>query len=510
MSRSPDIAGSAEMAGAPPETPLYDTAALRAVERAAAAELGDDFELMRRAGEAAWREWLDRWTQAYSLLVVCGPGNNGGDGYVMATHAQRNGRRVRVLRLREHAPRGELAQRAAAEYAAAGGATIEFDGALPAADAIVDAVFGIGLSRPPDAAAGALIAAINAHGAPVFALDAPSGVDADRGAAPGAAVVADCTLEFIARKHGLRTGAALDHAGELLLADLGLDLPAHGVYPVAEWLRAPDLRRWLRPRRRDSHKGRNGRVLCIGGDHGHGGALMLCAQAALRSGAGLVDAATRAEHIAPLLARLPEAMPRAVESSEDVRAALAAADVIAIGPGLGAQEWGAHLFVAALASGKPLLLDADALNLLAAQPRALPADCILTPHPGEAARLLGSDTARVQADRYAAVRALSERYRCAVVLKGAGSLVHAPGQGVRAIGAGNPGMAVGGMGDALSGAIAALSAQGLDAFDAASCGALLHSVAGDRAAREGGERGLLPSDLMPWLRRCANPRADER
>lgn len=113
MSRSPDIAGSAEMAGAPPETPLYDTAALRAVERAAAAELGDDFELMRRAGEAAWREWLDRWTQAYSLLVVCGPGNNGGDGYVMATHAQRNGRRVRVLRLREHAPRGELAQRAA-------------------------------------------------------------------------------------------------------------------------------------------------------------------------------------------------------------------------------------------------------------------------------------------------------------------------------------------------------------------------------------------------------------
>ncbi|ROU06769.1 NAD(P)H-hydrate dehydratase [Lysobacter enzymogenes] len=507
MSRSSEIAGTA--AGTA-ETPLYDAAALRAVERAAADALGDAFELMRRAGEAAWREWLDRWTQAYSLLVVCGPGNNGGDGYVMATHALRNGRRATVVRLREHAPRGELARRAAAEYAEAGGAVAEFDGALPAADAIVDALFGIGLSRAPDAAASALIEAINAHGAPVFALDAPSGVDADRGAALGTAVAADCTIEFIARKHGLRTGAALDCIGEFALADLGLRVPQYGAYPVAEWLREPDLKRWLRPRRRDSHKGRNGRVLCIGGDHGHGGALVLCAQAALRSGAGLVDAATRADHVAPLLARLPEAMPRAVESSDDARAALDAADVIAIGPGLGTQEWGAHLFVAALASAKPLLLDADALNLLVAQPRALPADCILTPHPGEAARLLGCDTARVQADRYAAVRALTERYRCAVVLKGAGTLVHAPGQGVRAIGAGNPGMAVGGMGDVLSGAIAALRAQGLDAFDAASCGALLHSVAGDLAAREDGERGLLPSDLMPWLRRCANPRADER
>ncbi|QQP97721.1 NAD(P)H-hydrate dehydratase [Lysobacter enzymogenes] len=508
MSRSAETLGA--RAATPSEAALYDAAALRAVEQAAADRLGDAYELMRRAGEAAWREWLDRWTQAYSLLVVCGPGNNGGDGYVMAAHAQRNGRRVAVVRLSEHAPRGELAQRAAAEYLDAGGAVVEFDGALPAADAVVDALFGIGLSRPPDAAAGALIDAINAHPAPVFALDVPSGVDADRGAADGAAVVADCTLEFIARKHGLRTGAALDFCGELVLADLGLSVPDYGVYPVAEWLRAGDLRRWLRPRRRDSHKGRNGRVLCIGGDHGHGGAPLLCAQAALRSGAGLVDAATRADHIAPLLARLPEAMPRAVESSEDARAALDAADVIAIGPGLGQHEWGAHLFAAALASGKPLLLDADALNLLAAQPRALPADCILTPHPGEAARLLGSDASRIQSDRYAAVRALSERYRCAVVLKGAGTLVHALGQGVRTIGAGNPGMAVGGMGDALSGAIAALRAQGLDAFDAASCGALLHSVAGDRAAQEGGERGLLPSDLMPWLRRCANPRADER
>ncbi|MGO4263713.1 NAD(P)H-hydrate dehydratase [Lysobacter sp. TAB13] len=497
----------AETAQIAPTTGLYDAAALRAAETAAAAELGDGYALMRRAGEAAWREWLDRWSQAYSLLVVCGPGNNGGDGYVMATHAHQAGRRVTVVRMGEHAPRGKLAQRAAAEYAAAGGSTIEFDGALPAADAIVDGLFGIGLKRPPEGEAVALIDAINAHGAPVFALDTPSGVDADRGRAEGAAVIAERTIEFIARKAGLRTGAALDHVGIASLADLGLHLPAYGVHPVAEWLRADDLPRWLHRRRRDSHKGSNGRVLCIGGDHGHGGALLLCAQAALRSGAGLLDAATRQAHVAPMLARLPEAMPRAVEHADDLRASIDAADAIAIGPGLGQESWGKQLFSAVIESGKPLLLDADALNLLAAEPRLLPSQTILTPHPGEAARLLGSDTARVQSDRYSAVRALADHYHCTVVLKGAGSLIAAPGSGVRVIGAGNPGMAVGGMGDVLSGVIAALRAQGLNSFDAASCGALLHSVAGDCAAREDGERGLLPSDLMPWLRRCANPSA---
>ncbi|WP_363797581.1 NAD(P)H-hydrate dehydratase [Lysobacter firmicutimachus] len=500
---------NAEIAGrtaAAPGTALYDAVALRAIEARAAAELGDAYVLMQRAGAAAWSELLNHWTRAFRLLVVCGPGNNGGDGYVLATLARQSGRDVSVLRLPGHAPRSALARRAAAEYAQAGGATLAFDGELPAADVVVDALFGIGLSRAPDAASADLIAAINAHPAPVLALDVPSGVDADSGQAHVAAVIAQRTLEFIAPKAGLRSGAALDHVGALAVARLQLDPEHYGVEAVAEALGAADLGRWLRPRRRDSHKGRNGRVLCVGGDHGHGGALLLCAQAALRSGAGLLDAATRAAHVAPMLARLPEAMPRAVESGEELAAAIDAADVVAIGPGLGQQGWGRALYARVLASAKPRLFDADALNLLAAQPRALPADCVLTPHPGEAARLLGSAAAQVQADRFAAVRALVDRYGCAVVLKGAGSLIAAPQRRTRLIAAGNPGMAVGGMGDVLSGAIAALLAQGLDAFDAASCGALLHAVAGDEAAREGGERGLLPSDLMPWLRRCANPR----
>lgn len=488
-----------------PDSALYDAAALRAVEARAAAEFGDAFELMRRAGAAAWRELLRRWPSAQRILVVCGPGNNGGDGYVMAAHAQAAGRQVRVLRLDAHAPRSELARRAAADYANAGGRSEIFGGGALSADVVVDALFGIGLSRAPEREAAVLIKAINTQSSPVLALDVPSGVDADSGSAHAPAVVADGTIEFIARKIGLSTGAALDYVGERALADLQLGADAFIAAPVAHAVQAADLARWLRPRARDSHKGRNGRVLCIGGDHGSGGAIVLCAQAALRSGAGLVEVGTRGEHVTALLSRLPEAMPSEVGDAARLRDALQRADIIALGPGLGQGDWGRGLYAAALAGERPLLLDADALNLLAQQPQRLRADSVLTPHPGEAARLLGVDTAHVQSDRLAAAHALLDRYGCAIVLKGAGTVVVAPDSPVYVIGAGNPGMAVGGMGDVLSGTVAALRAQGMEAFDAAVCGALLHSSAADAAARDGGERGLLPTDLMPWLRRLANP-----
>jgi NAD(P)H-hydrate epimerase len=268
------------------------------------------------------------------------------------------------------------------------------------------------------------------------------------------------------------------------------------------------LPNWLHPRARDSHKGRHGRVLCVGGDHGSGGAILLCAQAAARSGAGWTQVATRAVHVTALLARLPEAMGDAVDDGAALSLRLGRADVIAIGPGLGQGEWGRDLLATALEAGKPLVLDADALNLLALRPRPLPASTILTPHPGEAARLLDISTTEVQGDRFHAARALCERHGCVIVLKGAGTIIAAPGRIPRVIDAGNPGMAVAGMGDVLTGVIAALSAQGLAAFDAASCGALLHAAAGDAAARDGGQRGLLPTDLMHWLRRLANPGAE--
>jgi hydroxyethylthiazole kinase-like uncharacterized protein yjeF len=492
----------------PPTLALYDTNAARTLDARATADLGGDaFELMRRAGRAAWHCALRHWPQAQRIVVVCGPGNNGGDGHVLARLALEAGRNVRVVRLAEHTPASPNAFRARDEFRERNGRTEAFVDALPPADLIVDALFGIGLSRAPEGGAVALIEAMNAHPAPCLSLDVPSGIDVDTGAIPGVVVAASRTLEFIVPKAGLRTGRAIDLAGRLELAELQLAQPLfEGVAVKCALLSSEALRNVLRPRRRDAHKGHSGRVLCLGGDRGNGGAIVLCAEAAMRSGAGLVDVATREEHITALLSRRPEAMARAVERSEDLATQLEQATVVAAGPGLGQGVWGRVLFGAALGSGKPLVLDADALNLLAARETspALPPDTILTPHPGEAARLLRITTEDVQRDRFTAAQTLADRFDAVVVLKGAGTIVAAPGRRSAIIGAGNPGMAVAGMGDLLTGVIAAMRAQGLPAFDAACIGALLHATAGDEAARDGGERGLLPSDLLPRLRRLSN------
>jgi NAD(P)H-hydrate epimerase len=487
---------------------LYDAAALRRLEtRACAALGGDESELMRRAGQAAWRHLLQHWPQAQRIVVVCGPGNNGGDGYVLAGHAQESGRDVVVVRVA--APRTDAARRACASYAASRGRIVDvhagpLQSGLPACDLVVDALFGIGLSRAPDAGAAALIAAIDACDAPVFALDVPSGIDADTGHPPGPAVRAARTLQFIAAHAGLYTGDALDFAGALDTAPL--DVP-EGAWtdssPMAELLTPAMLHAFLPPRPRNTHKGRHGHVLCIGGDTGMGGAIMLCAEAALRCGAGLVSVATQPMHVAPVLSRLPECMAVGIESAAQLEPLLLRADALALGPGLGRGTWGRALLDAALASGKPLVVDADALALLA-DTECCPRDAVLTPHPGEAARMLDTATAAVQADRFGAADNLARATGCAVVLKGAGSIVAAPDRIAQVIAAGNPGMAVGGMGDVLTGVIAALLAQGMAPFDAARCGALLHAHAGDLAAR-GGERGLLPSDLLACLRQAANP-----
>ncbi len=480
---------------------LHDNASLRDIEAAARAASGDSGALMQLAGEAGWRHLLASWPQAQRILVVCGPGNNGGDGYSLGTQALLSGRDVAVVRL--VAPTTAEARQACAQFIAAGGACSDFNGALREADVLVDALFGIGLRRAPDAASATLIDAINASGCIVFSLDVPSGVDADSGNVPGKAVRADSTLQFIAAHRGLATGAALDHRGEMTVADLGIQL---GSFPASAYALPPaTLQDWLMPRALDTHKGDFGHVLCVGGDSGHGGAIVLCAEAALRTGAGLVSVATQATTVSALLARRPEAMVAAVEDADALRRLAAAASVLAIGPGLGTQEWGRALLDAALSSGKPLVMDADALNLLAGSPRQLPVDTILTPHPGEAGRLLGVDVGAVQADRFDAASALVERHGCVVVLKGAGTIIAAPGQTPCVIAAGNPGMAVGGMGDVLTGVIGALRAQGFAAFDAARCGALLHAVAGDVAAASGGQRGLLPSDVLRCLRSLSNP-----
>lgn len=478
----------------PSPSALYDPAALRELERRAQAVDGiDESTLMERAGASAWRCLLQHWPSARRIVVMCGPGNNGGDGWVLAKHALDSG--LDVVAVQPESPRSPLAVRMADAYREAGGRIASFDDVLPHADVIVDALFGIGLDRAPQGEAARLIEAANASGAPILSLDVPSGVDAARGAVPGIATVATHTIQFIAAHVGLATGAAIDHAGTLSLAALDVSADCFaGIAPVAEIMAKPQLPR----RARDSHKGRFGHVLAIGGDEGMGGAIALASEAPLRCGAGRVSVATRAAHVAMLLSRRPEAMVHGVEDVEAAAPLLRQADAIALGPGLGQGAWGHALFDAAMAAGKPLVLDADALNLLAMAPRPVPG-AVLTPHPGEVARLLGKTIEEIQYDRRAAAEALATCFQCAVVLKGAGSLVASPGRTTRVIPLGNPGMASGGMGDALTGIVAALRAQGDEAFAAASIGAWLHARAGDRAAAVG-ETGLLASDLIGELR----------
>jgi hydroxyethylthiazole kinase-like uncharacterized protein yjeF len=491
-----------------PPSQLYTSAQVRAIDaRAIAAAGGDGYVLMQRAGAAAWRRLRARWPEARRLLVACGLGNNGGDGWVVAALAQRDGLEVTVVHL-AGMPNIAESQSARQDALAAGVRAVAFAQALslPNVDVVVDAVFGIGLRRAPEGAAAALIAAINAHQAPVLALDVPSGLDADTGSAPGACVHAELTVSFIALKRGLLTGAAADHVGELVLESLDVAPELLAVEtPSVRCLERADLRTGLPPRRPSAHKGDGGHVLVIGGDHGYAGAARLASESAARCGAGLVSVATRAAHVAAMVGARPELMVNAVEDAAALAPLLARADVIAIGPGLGHGEWARDLLATTLAAGLPCVIDADALNLLARDRIALPPHCVITPHPGEAARLLASSVAQVQLDRFATAQQLARDYTATAVLKGAGSVIATPDGALSLCPIAEPGMASGGMGDVLTGVIAALLAQGHAAIEAAQLGVLLHALAAQSAASRRGARGLLASDVIDALQAQANP-----
>lgn len=457
--------------------------------------------LMERAGQAAFALLRELWPQARHILVCCGPGNNGGDGYVVARLAHAAGLAVQLVELAPERLHGEAASAAAR---AAVVPRLPFPAALEGCDLIVDALLGTGLSGEVQGGVREAIAAINASGRPVLALDVPSGLDADSGAIRGEAVRATVTLTFIGLKRGLFTGAGSDCCGRVQCDDLALPPTVFdALAPAAERLSLQDYAHWLQPRPRHAHKGQHGHVLVIGGEQGYAGAARLAAEAALRSGAGLVSLATHTAHAPAMAAARPEIMAHGVEDIHQLLPLLQRASVVAIGPGLGQGPWGQHMLGAVLESRRPLVLDADALNLLALEPLRHDA-WVLTPHPGEAARLLGEDTAAVEADRFLALAGLQASFGGTVVLKGAGTLVLGPSGRTGLCAGGNPGMACGGMGDVLTGIIAGLMAQGLAPEAAAGLGVCLHAAAGDAAAAEG-ERGMLASDLLPCLRRLLNP-----
>lgn len=486
---------------------LYTASDVYALDAAAIAGGIPSIQLMKRAGRAAFELLIERFPAAEQISIYCGGGKNGGDGYVLAALAAQRLLPVQVIQLT--APdklTGEARQ--AYNFALQEGVTmVPFaQASAPASGVIVDALLGIGLRGAPTAEFAAAIEQINQTTLPVLALDIPSGLNADTGAVAGAAVAATLTITFIATKRGLLTGRGAALTGELVLANL--DVPAatyDAVAPSAERLALNELVSLLAPRAADAHKGDFGHVMVIGGDTGYGGAALMAAETAARTGAGKVSVATRPEHVAAILARRPEVMACGVVSGQELEPLLANPTLLVVGPGLGRTPWSEQMLQQAIKSGLPLVLDADALNILA-EGRVVPVAAhqqhkpwLLTPHPAEAARLLGITTAEVQADRFAAVRAISARYNASVILKGAGSLVASVDGLIGVVTDGNPGMASGGMGDVLSGIVGALMAQGLGAHDAARLGAVVHACAADLAAEDLGQRSLLATDLIPYL-----------
>jgi hydroxyethylthiazole kinase-like uncharacterized protein yjeF len=494
-------------------TPVFSASQVRELERLATERYGvPSYELMTRAGAAALRVLRSRWPDASAVLVYCGGGNNAGDGYVLARLAHEQGSAVRVLAVAASDRLKGDARRAYEDCVRAGVAIERFAraGTTAAAfvpDVLVDALLGIGADRPLEGELAEAVAAINSTGAPVLALDVPSGLEADTGWPLAHAVRAAVTVTFLGLKQGLYLGAGCDYAGRVELAGLGLPGEAGReiAAPLAR-LGIEEIERALPRRPRSAHKGTNGRLLLVGGGPSMPGAIRLASEAALRSGAGLVYVATHADSVAAVLAGRPEVIARAVAVAPDLDELVASADAAVLGPGLGRSPWARALMHQVLASDLPLIVDADALNLLAEAPQPR-GRWILTPHPGEAARLLGSSIDEVQRDRAAAARAIGARFGAIAVLKGAHTLVALPDAGapLYVCAAGNPGMATAGMGDVLAGVLGGLAVQTRNLEQSARAGVLLHALAGDAAAAEG-ERGTLAADLMVQLRRWANPK----
>jgi len=488
---------------------LYTAEQVRELDRIAIQERGmPGIQLMKKAGRAVYHQINRRWP-GLPVTVFCGAGNNGGDGYIVAGLAAQNRVPVQIVQVAAPEKLTGDAHRAYEYAVAAGVPMVPFSDCLDLqtdsrAGVVVDALLGTGLRgevREPYAQA---IRVINASELPVLAVDIPSGLSSDTGAAANVAVAANMTVTFIGLKQGLFTGRGPELCGELVYDNLAVPADIFVGVPY----RAMRLGlQGMMPRSRDAHKGDFGHVMVIGGDHGFGGATAMAAEAALRTGAGLVSVATRPEHVSAILARRPELMVKGVTSGQELVPLLNAPTVLVIGPGLGRSPWSEQMLQQAVSTGLPMVVDADALNIIS-QDRVIPhpggENWVMTPHPGEAARLLNISNAEVQADRFSAVRALHKKFKAAVVLKGAGSLVcTSQGSPVGVCDAGNPGMASGGMGDVLSGIVGALLAQGLHSDIALPMAVCLHAEAADMAAANG-ERGLLATDLFDPLRQLVN------
>ena len=504
---------------------LYSRELVRAIDAAAIVAGTPGVVLMKRAARAAFELLLREWPNCSGIIVLCGAGNNAGDGYVLAGLAAQECIPVTVWYVSSpEALQGDALS--AYHFAVQEGVVCEsfdreFDSREPqqaglygVKSVVVDALLGIGLNKVVRDGYADAIHWINNCCLPVLALDVPSGLCANTGRVFDFVVNASATITFIGVKKGLLTGQAANHVGLLQFSDLGVLIETLSVNPLykneppVHRLEFSDVLTSLPTRRGSDHKGNFGHLSLIGGDNGMGGAILMAAESSFCCGIGLVSIITHTQNITAALIRLPEAMARGMDDGIDnilIDEILYKATALVVGPGIGRRSWAALLVNASLKQSIPMVLDADGLNLLAD-------DCtdvcfrdnwVLTPHPGEAARLLKTDIATIEQDRFAAVTALQKKYGGVVVLKGAGTLV-ANDDGVFVCTYGNPSMATAGMGDVLSGIIGALLAQGVSCVDAACLGVCIHALAGDEEISHHGSVGLRATGIFPYIRYVLN------
>ncbi|GAB3013815.1 NAD(P)H-hydrate dehydratase [Bowmanella dokdonensis] len=486
---------------------VFSTEQVKATEPVAAQIAGISlYELMERAGLGVFDELQLHFPQARRLLVLVGHGNNGGDGFVLARLARQAGIEVTLVEIGEQAKFSEDTRAACQRWLDNGGQNHRWPHPLHGYDLVVDAMLGTGIQGEVRSPYREVIDKLQEVESAILSIDVPSGLNADTGSPGGTAVQATRTVTLVAIKPGLVTGRGRQYTGKLSLARLGIGATFDKLAaPFASLIRLEDLPP-LPPRPANSHKGMFGRLLCIGGNQGMPGSMRLCAEAALRTGAGLVKVLCHPQSQNVVVQGCPELM--LADPEENPQQLFDWASCFAIGPGLGqdpwAQEWLNALLSYQQQHHKPMVLDADALNLVAASKnKKLPGNTVLTPHPAEAGRLLGLSAAEIEQDRYKALDRMVQLYSASLILKGAGSLVSA-NQERYVICDGNPGMASPGTGDLLTGVIAGLLAQGMDTGHAVLRAACLHGAAGDMAAEDGGERGMIASDLLPFIRRLVN------
>jgi NAD(P)H-hydrate epimerase len=499
-----------------PHTSLFRAEAVRELDDLAIRALKiSPFELMQRAASSILNELVEEYGVPTLLHVFCGSVNNGGDAYIVASMAAEKNIPVRIYEIGEPKKRSEATKLARSLCTEGSPEFLEFSPSCNLSEGIiVDGLLGTGFKGELNKSFDKVIQSINSCSLPILSIDIPSGLCSNTGAVSSIATRADLTVTFIGAKQGLFTGRGPEFSGDVIFDSL--DVPK-SVFeeknPSAELLSLEQLLELMPDAGSSAHKHNRGHCMTIGGDLGTGGACLLAAQASLIIGSGLSSLATRPEHVSASLVRQPEIMACGVLSGQELEPLLLKPSVLVIGPGLGRSSWSEQMLQKAMATDLPLVVDADALNILA-DGRVVSdfssRSWVITPHSGEAARLLGITSSEVESDRFATVLRLQEKYNATVILKGPGTIISSLcGETIKICPYGNSGMATGGMGDILSGIIGGLIAQGMSVLEASELGVCLHSSAADQAAELFGRRGLVAGEIFDYLRSLLNPLSDE-